>query len=174
MSGILGKRPMILLTVGTQLPFDRLVKAVDEIAPSLNEEIFGQIGKEGYRPKNLEYCEEMAPREFERRLGLARVILSHAGIGTMLTARRIGKPIILFPRQAKFGEHRNDHQIATSKQMEGRPGIYVAYDILDSTTVALTAFKSGFILIPGTELRCKQCVFFSKIFILLRRKPFKS
>ena len=130
MSGILGKRPMILLTVGTQLPFDRLVKAVDEIAPSLNEEIFGQIGKEGYRPKNLEYCEEMAPREFERRLGLARVILSHAGIGTMLTARRIGKPIILFPRQAKFGEHRNDHQIATSKQMEGRPGIYVAYDTI--------------------------------------------
>jgi UDP-N-acetylglucosamine transferase subunit ALG13 len=118
---------MILLTIGTQLPFDRLVEMMDKAAPEVGETIFGQIGKNSkYTPGNFEYCESLRPIEFEEKLKTARVIVSHAGIGSILTARKYGKPIIVVPRLAAFGEHRNDHQLATCNQFRRTANIYVA------------------------------------------------
>lgn len=119
---------MILLTVGMQLPFDRLVKAVDRIAVSLDEEIFGQIGNGSHLPVNFPYRTTIAPTEFDRKVEASRVIVSHAGIGSFLLAKKYSKPIILFPRRADLGEHRNNHQISTSLQLEEHTGVYVAND----------------------------------------------
>ncbi|AOL93009.1 glycosyltransferase [Porphyrobacter sp. LM 6] len=58
----------------------------------------------------------------------SRLIVSHAGIGTILTAARFAKPIVLIPRRAALEEHRNDHQLATVAQLATRPGILVARD----------------------------------------------
>lgn len=117
---------MILVTVGTQLPFDRLVKAADDVAPELNWHGFDQIGKGAYQPRNLNWSAIISPLEFDGYFRDCRVIVAHAGIGTVLAARRFGKTIILFPRKASLGEHRNNHRLATVGQLEGRPGIYVA------------------------------------------------
>lgn len=119
---------MILVTVGTQLPFERLTRTMDDIAPDMEELIFAQIGNSAYVPKNFEYCVTMPPTIFESKFKQASRIVSHAGIGSILTAKRYGKPIIIFPRRASAGEHRNDHQLATCAQLENRPGIFVAYD----------------------------------------------
>lgn len=118
---------MILVTVGTQLPFDRLVKALDDIAADLSIPVFAQIGKGEYKPRNFEWVEAIAPLEMDGLISRTSLIVSHAGTGTVLTAKRFKKPIILFPRRAAFGEHRNDHQLATAGQLDGRPGIRVAY-----------------------------------------------
>jgi UDP-N-acetylglucosamine transferase subunit ALG13 len=125
---------MILVTVGTQLPFDRLIRHIDEIAPSLGQPVLAQIGKGSYRPVNCEYREDFEPHVFDATFRKADVVVSHAGIGTVLTAQRLGKPIILFARRAAFGEHRNDHQVASCAQLAGRPGIAVA-----ETTGEITA-----------------------------------
>lgn len=122
---------MIFLTVGTQLPFDRLIRMIDAAAPHLGEEIFGQIGLSSETPQNFPSSPNLDPRDFETRMASARVIVSHAGIGSILSAKRHGKPIILFARQAAFGEHRNDHQLATCAQLADRPGIYIAHDETD-------------------------------------------
>lgn len=119
---------MILLTIGTQLPFDRLVKALDHFAATVDEPIFGQIGASQYKPKNFEAVASVAPLAFDKRFREARVIVAHAGIGTILTAQRHRKPIVLFPRRASFGEHRNDHQLATCAQLGNKPGIYVTQE----------------------------------------------
>lgn len=119
---------MIFLTVGTQLPFDRLIKAMDEIAPALDQPIFAQIGNGAYIPKNFDYCRFCAQQEVFETFQKAAGIVSHAGTGSMLTARRFNKPIILFPRRASLSEHRNDHQLATCRQLETASGITVAYD----------------------------------------------
>ncbi len=117
---------MIFLTIGTQLPFDRLVQSVDAIVGDIDESILAQIGETPYVPQNMKAQESLLPREFDEAVGECRLLVSHAGIGSVLTAQRLAKPIIIFPRQASFGEHRNDHQLATCKKLEGRPGIYVA------------------------------------------------
>lgn len=119
---------MIFLTVGTQLPFDRLTMALDRLAPILGLTIFGQIGRSTYVPRNFPAAVSMRPGEFEQRFAEADLIVAHAGIGTVLKAQQMHKPLILFPRRAAFGEHRNDHQLATCAQLRGKPGVHVAED----------------------------------------------
>lgn len=127
---------MIFLTVGTQLPFDRLVRAVDEMAPLLGHRVFAQIGEGAkYVPRNLEYQATLDPSSFRQMAEGATLLLSHAGIGSILTARKYRKQIVLFPRLARLGEHRNDHQLDTCKQMQSLDGVHVAHD--ESSLVAL-------------------------------------
>jgi UDP-N-acetylglucosamine transferase subunit ALG13 len=120
---------VILITVGTQLPFDRLVRMMDELAPGLDEPVFAQIGHGAYVPRNMEWQRFVAPLEFEQRVAASRFIVSHAGVGTVVTAERHARGLILFPRSAKLGEHRNDHQLATAAALSGRAGIAVAHDL---------------------------------------------
>lgn len=122
---------MILLTVGTQLPFDRFVEIVDRLAPTLPEPVFAQIGQGRYRPVNMEWQSFVGPIEFEQSIRACSFLISHAGIGTLVMAQKHHKPMILFPRRAALNEHRNDHQLATVRALEGRPGIRVAYEEAD-------------------------------------------
>lgn len=59
------------------------------------------------------------------------MIVAHAGIGTILSAKRWGKPLVILPRRHGLGEHRNDHQLATARQVESLPGIHVAWEAAD-------------------------------------------
>ncbi|MET1755188.1 glycosyltransferase [Novosphingobium sp. RD2P27] len=117
---------MIFLTVGTQLPFDRLIKAVDSLAPSLDQPVFAQTGSGAYEPQNMEWRARLEPARFSQLVRDAAVLVSHAGIGTILMARKHGKPVILYPRRAALNEHRSDHQLATTAALGQHPGIYVA------------------------------------------------
>ena len=119
---------MIIVTVGMQLGFDRLIAAMDALAPDLAMPVIAQTGKGSYAPRNMEARAKISPAEFEALVSQARLIVSHAGIGTVLTAARCRKPIVLMPRRADLGEHRNDHQLATVAKLTGRPGILVAAD----------------------------------------------
>lgn len=122
---------MILVTVGMQLGFDRLIKAVDQLAPELSMQIIAQTGKGAYQPVNMEARKSIAPAEFEELVQQCQLIISHAGIGTILTAQRFAKPIVLFPRRIDHGEHRNDHQVATVRNLQGRSGLLIAMDEAD-------------------------------------------
>lgn len=119
---------MILVTVGMQLGFDRLISAMDALAPDLGMEVIAQIGKGDYEPRHMTVKPKIAPAEFERLVERSRLIVSHAGIGTVLTAQRFAKPIVLFPRRFALGEHRNDHQLATVRNLAGRSGLLFAMD----------------------------------------------
>ena len=117
---------MIFLTLGTQLPFDRLVKAVDQLSenyPSI--EFFGQVGRTKYKPKNFKFVEMLDAHEFQQKFHAANIIIGHAGIGTILNARKHKKPLIVMARRSSLSEHRNDHQLATAEQLSSLKGLYV-------------------------------------------------
>jgi len=119
---------MIFITVGTQLPFDRLIKAVDAWAALHPEvEVFAQIGPSELKPAHIESVPFIAPDEADRRFRAADLIVSHAGMGSIITALKYKKPILILPRMAGLGEHRNDHQMATAKWLGVRRGITVAW-----------------------------------------------
>ena len=123
---------MIFLTIGTQGPFDRLVRAVDHWCEQNNKtgDVFGQIAqpKPGAAPKNFEWVDRLDPVEFNARFAAADLIVSHAGMGTIISALQAGKQVVVMPRRVHLGEHRNDHQFATVGQMAKRPGVHVAID----------------------------------------------
>jgi UDP-N-acetylglucosamine transferase subunit ALG13 len=119
---------MIFATVGTQLPFPRLIHSLDAIAGRNGFHVLAQTCQPHFSAKNIDARPHLAPKEFDEAFKAARVVVAHAGIGTILSAKRHGKPLILMPRRASLQEHRNEHQLATVKQMQGRPGLYVAED----------------------------------------------
>ncbi|MEL6978597.1 MAG: glycosyltransferase [Pseudomonadota bacterium] len=119
---------MIFATVGTQLPFERLIRALDRMAPAIGAPVIAQTGALSFAPAHIETHSVMAPTEFDERFRSAELIVAHAGIGTILMAKRHGKPLIIFPRRAALGEHRNDHQIATARSFAEEIGVHVAYE----------------------------------------------
>ena len=120
---------MIFVTVGTDNSFDRMVKVVDEWAEkSGRKDIVAQIGVGGWRPKHVDWCEMLNPSEFMERIDEASVIIAHAGMGTILTALSRGKAILVMPKRASLGEHRNEHQMATSRHLVELGRINVAFD----------------------------------------------
>lgn len=120
---------MIFVTVGTQLPFDRLIRAVDEIAPYLDgERIIAQTNGGKYIAKNIECKKYFLADEFNTIMSQSRMIISHAGIGSVISALTNKKPIIIMPRRASLGEHRNEHQLATARKMDELKFVNVAYD----------------------------------------------
>lgn len=119
---------MIFVTIGTQAPFDRFIKAIDKIAANINEEIIAQTYKSEYQTKNIKTVDFLAPDEFNKLFNDARMIVSHAGMGTIISAMQQEKPIIIFPRIAALGEHRNEHQMATAKKMKELGYVHVAFD----------------------------------------------
>lgn len=128
---------MIFVTIGTQLPFDRLIRIIDNLAPQLNEEIIAQVYKCGFTPKNIKTVEFIAPDEFNSLFDKARLIISHAGMGTILSALQKNKPIIVFPRIAALGEHRNEHQLATARKFKEMRTVNVAMDEEELTALLL-------------------------------------
>lgn len=120
---------MIFVTVGTQLSFDRLITAVDMWSvnnPSVK--VFAQVGPTDYSPQHIEFADFVAPDIADGLFKQASLIVSHAGMGSILTALKYRKPILIMPRRASLGEHRNDHQLATAKWLGNTPGITVAKD----------------------------------------------
>jgi UDP-N-acetylglucosamine transferase subunit ALG13 len=120
---------VIFATVGTQLPFDRMIAALDKWAGAQpGREVFAQVGPGQFVPRHIEHRSFIAPAECRARMAAADAIVAHAGMGTILTALEMGKPILVVPRRASLGEHRNDHQLATARRLAETGRLLVAYD----------------------------------------------
>jgi len=123
---------MIYVTVGKHSQaFDRLVRKIDEIAPSLGEEVVMQTGVSAYMPVNARYFSSIFFREAEQFIQQARLVVSHAGAGTIMLARKHSIPLIIVPRRKRFNEHFTDHQMELCQVLseEKRENLYVVYDL---------------------------------------------
>jgi len=119
----------IFVTVGTDQHFNRMVKIVDDWAANHPEiEIFVQIGETDYTPKNIPFSKFLEPSEFIAKVRSASLVVGHAGMGTILTALRHQKPILVMPKLARLGEHRNEHQTATAKHLSLKKRVKVAFN----------------------------------------------
>lgn len=120
---------MIFVTVGTQVPFDRLVRGVDAWASARGRrDVFAQTGASAWRPAHIEHAPFLDPEDFRRRFDAADAIVAHAGMGSIITALEMGKPILVMPRLSSLGEHRNDHQVATAKRFLELGSVAVAFE----------------------------------------------
>jgi len=112
---------MIFVTVGNDFrSFDRLLKKMDEIAPLIPNEILIQRGYSSYLPKNTKYFDFVSMPKAIEYIQKSELVVSHAGIGTIILCKGHGIPILILPRREKYGEHMNDHQMEIAKALEGR------------------------------------------------------
>lgn len=104
---------MIFITVGSQLTFDRLLKAVDkEIeAGNIKDQVIVQGGKTKFKSKNMKIIKFLELDEFDKYIKDADLIISHGGVGSIIDALKYNKTVIATPRLKKYKEALNDHQI---------------------------------------------------------------
>jgi UDP-N-acetylglucosamine transferase subunit ALG13 len=123
---------MIFATVGSQEPFDRLIRAVDEWAETRGRtDVLAQIGGSTFRPRHVQFTKFMDPAEFGKVMREASVIVAHAGMGSIISSLELGKPIVVMPRRGDLHETRNDHQVATAERFGAQGRIIVANDELE-------------------------------------------
>ena len=119
----------MFVTIGSHEPFDRLIRAVDAWAGArgCGDQIFGQItDRAAYQPQHFECVGHLDPAAYGARFDAADVIISHAGMGSIITALTTPKPIVVLPRRGHLGETRNDHQYDTLKGLGEKPGLFAA------------------------------------------------
>lgn len=104
---------MIFVTLGTQdKDFSRLLKAIDrEIEKGvIKEKVIVQAGHTKYESKNMEIFDLIPTDEFNEIIEKCDLLITHGGVGNILSAIKRGKPVIAAARLKKFKEHTNDHQ----------------------------------------------------------------
>lgn len=125
-SPVLGECALIFVTVGSHYQgFDRLIQKMDEIAGKTDEKVIMQIGNTKYKPVNAEYFEFEEYSKVQQLNRDARIVVSHAGVGSILTALEQKTPIVIIPRLKKFNEVMNDHQLEIAKSISENKNVIV-------------------------------------------------
>lgn len=105
---------MIFVILGTQkFQLNRLLKTLDMYIEQnlIEEEIIAQIGNSDYTPVHYTYKQFFDKEEFDSYIEKASLVITHSGVGSIITAINVRKPIIVYPRLAKYKEHVDDHQL---------------------------------------------------------------
>lgn len=131
---------MIFLSTGTQLPFERLVRAVDESTLPDKYDIFGQISNSSYVPDRYTSVPYLDPDAYNQKLNQADLVISHAGIGSIIKTLGRGVPIVVLARKHSLGEHRNNHQISTIQNIRIQ-GLYATTDETELESLVIKALE---------------------------------
>ncbi len=152
---------MIFVTVGTHPEsFERLIRRIDEIAPLVKEKIVVQRGFTPYVPKNcesFEFADSLEPY-FKK----ARLVISHSATSLLEFVLFNKKPLITVPRQKKYHEHLNDHQVEFAIYLQERTGIKAVLDVRELTPELLNTYKK--VAVIKTENLHRLRTFFTKFF----------
>ena len=137
---------MIFVTVGThEQQFNRLIQEVDRLKEEgiIKEDVFIQTGFSTYEPKHCQWSKLISYSEMDNEIKEARIIITHGGPASFIAPLQIGKIPIVVPRQEKYGEHVNDHQVEFTKNVEKRnKNIIIVFDIKDLKDAILNYDKT--------------------------------
>ena len=130
---------MIFVTVGThEQPFNRLVKYMDKWAEAHEEEVIIQTGFCTFEPKKAKWENLFPYKEMVRNVDRARIVITHGGPSSFIMPLQAGKVPIVVPRQRRYDEHVNDHQLEFCKQVAARQGnIIIVENISDLGDILL-------------------------------------
>lgn len=122
---------LIFVTLGTQdKPFTRLLEAIEREIENGNitDEVIVQAGFTKYKSDKMKIFDLISQEDFANYMQNADLIITHGGVGSIITALNHGKKVIAAPRLSKYGEHVNDHQLQIIKCFEQKNYILPLYD----------------------------------------------
>lgn len=140
---------MIFVSVGTQLPFPRLINLTLKGLNLSNSKynLLCQTADEVFSPDspvpdNCTFQPFIAANEFVANIIKADLVISHAGMGNILSCLEYGKTGIFLARSFELGEHRNDHQFDTAKSFQDKfPNIHLFTDGTSFTDYLVSRLK---------------------------------
>ncbi len=141
---------MIFVTVGTnEARFDRLLEAVAQLP--IDEELLVQHGHSS--PIHAPHAELVGFLPFEEMVETirrARVVVTHAGVGTVMVALANGKRPIVFPRLKAFGEAVDDHQLQLGRRFAAA-GLVTLVETPEGLGEALLLEQEAALVVPTSS-----------------------
>lgn len=134
---------MIFVTVGThEQPFNRLIKKVDELKRDgvIQEDVIMQTGFSTYEPKYCEWSKLIPYQQMIKNVEDARIVITHGGPASFIMPLQIGKVPIVVPRQHKFDEHVNDHQVEFARNVAERMGTIIPVEDIEKLEKVITDY----------------------------------
>lgn len=134
---------MIFVTVGThEQPFNRLVKKIDELKRDgvIKEGVIIQTGFSTYEPKYCQWSKLIPYQQMIKNVADARIVITHGGPASFIMPLQIGKTPIVVPRQYKYGEHVNDHQVEFARNVSERMGTIIDVEDIDKLSDIITNY----------------------------------
>ena len=104
---------MILVMLGTQNnSFHRLLEEIDNLIKKgiISDEVIVQAGYTKYESNNMKIFSLISQEELEELIEKANLIITHGGVGSIITSLKKGKKVIAVPRLHEYQEHVNNHQ----------------------------------------------------------------
>ena len=134
---------MIFVTVGLHGEgFNRLVEMMEEIAAKTEDKVIIQIGRSNYVPRHAEFFRFREKKGMGDLYSSAEIIVTHGGVGSIMSALTYGKPVIVVPRLSDQGEHKDDHQLDIMTTFSKLGYILAAYNCTELEK-AIYAIKNG-------------------------------
>ena len=155
---------MIFVTVGThEQPFNRLIKAVDELKRDgiITEDVIMQTGFSTYEPKYCKWSKLIPYQDMVKNVENAHIVITHGGPASFIMPLQIGKTPIVVPRQYKFGEHVNDHQVEFARNVAERMGTIIPVEDISTLGDVIKNYdeivaKMGHGMSSNNEKFCKR------------------
>lgn len=139
---------MIFVAVGSStLAFDRLVATVGELTTT--ERVVVQHGVSRLRPPNAECVDFLGYGDFLAHVQRARIVITHAGAGSLLTALAEHKRPIVVPRRKRFGEAVDDHQVPFAHRAAALGLVSLVEDVADLPAAVRDATGAADAAPPG-------------------------
>ena len=107
------EREKIFVVLGTQkFQLNRLLIELDRLKEEgiLTSEIFAQTGGSDYEPKHYSWKHYLETEAFEKKMEECSLVVVHSGVGSIISAIRKNKKVVVYPRLEKYHEHVDDHQ----------------------------------------------------------------
>lgn len=105
---------LILVTLGTQAnSFERLLREIQVLIDEhvINEEVIVQAGTTEFQSKDMKIFDFIPIDQFNDLIKSCNLLITHGGVGSIITGLNNEKKVIAVPRYKKYGEHVNDHQL---------------------------------------------------------------
>jgi UDP-N-acetylglucosamine transferase subunit ALG13 len=141
---------MIFATTGTCEPFDRLLLAFDGL--DLEEELVVQHGISPVRPRGARCVDFLAYGDLVALVREARVVVTHGGVGSVLTALANGKRPIVVPRLAERGEAIDDHQVEFVRKLAAAGVVALVEDTDELASRIASTQRDPITIAPDTRL----------------------
>lgn len=121
---------MIVVTLGTQrFQMNRLIEKMDNIAAELTEEVFIQTGNSTYLPQHCQYKDFVDAEALQQMIRDCSVLVTHAGVGTIMRGISEKKPVVVVPRLAVYHEHVDDHQVQIAEAFSRKQCVLQCNDL---------------------------------------------
>ncbi|MGG7079201.1 PssE/Cps14G family polysaccharide biosynthesis glycosyltransferase [Clostridium sardiniense] len=130
---------MIFVILGThELEFKRMLQYLEDM--NINEEVLIQSGNTEFSSKKYKVIPFLSPKEFDEYINKSDLVITHGGVGSILTGLRYKKKVITMPRLSKYKEHNDDHQLEICNKLS-KEGYTINCTDFDSLNEAIKNYK---------------------------------